>query len=87
MHMTMFNIHRGELFGSRGLRHGSRFSVARAAQKISAALKMIHCAIVAAKLHRLRNELMLHRNAQARAEFDVSQFPQHPTVLGDKWDF
>jgi hypothetical protein len=85
--MTLFHTHRGEVFGSSGLRGGSRFSAARAAQKISAALKMMHRAIVAAKLRRLRNELMLHRNVQARAEFDVSRFPQRPMVLGDKWDF
>ena len=86
MHMTMFNIQGDELFAPAASVAAAIFRP-RGAQKISAALKMIHCAIVAAKLHRLRNELMLHRNAQARAEFDVSQFPQHPTVLGDKWDF
>ena len=85
--MPLFHTHRGEVFGCRGVRHRSRFSAARAVQKISAALKMMHRAIVAAKLRRLRNELMLHRNAQARAEFDVTQFPQRPMVLGDKWDF
>src|SRR5215510_2257013 len=57
--MTLFHTHRGEVFGSRGLRSGSRLSAARAVQKISAALKMMHRAIEAAKLRRLRNELML----------------------------
>jgi hypothetical protein len=85
--MTLFHTHRGEVFGSGGLRSGSRFSAARARRKISAALKMMHRAIVTAKLRRLRNELMLHRNAQAHGEFDVSKFPQRPMVLGDKWDF
>src|SRR5262245_46197577 len=82
--MTLFHTHRGEVFGSRGLRSGSRFSAAR--RKISAVLKMMHRAIVAAKLRRLRNELMLHGNVQARAEFEVSLFPQRPMVLDDKWD-
>jgi hypothetical protein len=85
--MTLFHSHCSEVFGSSGLRSGSRFSAAGATQKVSAALKMMHRAIVAARLRRLRNELMLHRNVQARAEFDVSQFPQRPMVLGDKWDF
>ena len=87
MHMSMFHTHRGELFGSRGLRHGSRFSVAQARRKISAALKTLHRAIVAAKLRRLRNELMLHRNTHARVEFDAAKFPQRPLILSDKWDF
>jgi hypothetical protein len=87
MYMIMFHIHRGELFGSRGLRHGSRFSVAHARRKISAALQTLHRAIVAAKLRRLRNELMLHRYTHARVEFDAAKFPQRPLILGDKWDF
>jgi hypothetical protein len=85
--MTLLHIHRGELFGSRGLSRGSRFSAARAVRKISKAFKTLHCAIVAAKLHRLRNELMLHRSAQARTGFDAGKFPQRPMTLGDKWDF
>jgi len=87
MHMSMFHTHRGELFGSRGLRHGSRFSFARARRKVSAALQTLHRAIVAAKLRRLRNELTLHRSTKARAEFDAAKFPQRPLILGDKWDF
>src|SRR5262249_25582094 len=87
MHMTMFHTHHGEMFGSRGLRHGSRFSVARARRKLSGALQALHRAIVAAKLRRLRNELILHRSSRARVEFDAAQFPQRPLILGDKWDF
>ncbi|MCP4616725.1 MAG: hypothetical protein GY844_09820 [Bradyrhizobium sp.] len=87
MHMTLLQTHRGDLFGSRSLRYGSRFLVARASRRISAALKTLHRAIVAAKLHRLRNELMLHRSTRARIEFDADKFPQRPMTLGDKWDF
>lgn len=47
------------------------------------ALRMIHHAIVAAKLRRLRSELMFHPHAEA----DAAKFPQHPLILGDKWDF
>ena len=59
--MTPFHTHRGEVFGSRGVRRGSRFSAARVTRKITSAFKMMDRAIVAARLHRLRNELMLHR--------------------------
>ena len=85
--MTLFQTHRGEPPGSSGLSRGSRFSAARATRKISAALRMMHRAIVAAKLRRLRNELMLHRSALDSAEFDAAQFPQRPALLGEKWDF
>jgi hypothetical protein len=85
--MSLLHIHRGELFGPRGLRRSSRFSAARAIRKISMAFKTLHRAIVAAKLHRLRNELMLHRSTRARIEFDAAKFPQRPMTLGDKWDF
>ena len=85
--MTLLHTHRGELFGSRGLRRGSRFSAARATRKISAAFRTLHRAIVAAKLHRLRNELMLHRSTKACVAFDADKFPQRPLTLGDKWDF
>jgi hypothetical protein len=82
--MNLFHTHRGELFGSRGLPHGSRFSAARTTRKIAAGLKAMHRAIVAAKLRRLRRELMLHRRT---SEVDASQIPQRPLMLGDKWDF
>jgi hypothetical protein len=85
--MAMFHSQRGELFGSGSLRQGSRFQATQAVRRISAALKTLHRAIVAAKLHRLRNELMLHRNTRARVEFDAAKFPQRPLILGDKWDF
>jgi hypothetical protein len=85
--MTLFHIHRGELTGSRGLRRGSRFSAGRVTRKISVALRAIHRAIVAAKMRRLRHELMFHRDAHAPAEFDAAKFPQRPLMLGDKWDF
>jgi hypothetical protein len=85
--MSLLHIHRGELFGARGLRRSSRFPAARAIRKISMAFKTLHRAIVAAKLHRLRNELMLHRSTRARIEFDAAKFPQRPMTLGDKWDF
>ena len=82
--MSLLSAHRGELNGSR---RRSRSAVAR---KVIVFFKTMHRAIVAAKLHRLRNELMLRRstfaNSSPRAERDVSEFPQRPLLLGDKWD-
>jgi hypothetical protein len=52
---------------------------------MASAFKTMHRAIIAAKLHRLRNELMLHRGTAG--ERDASKFPQRPMILGDKWDF
>ena len=89
--MTLFHTYHGELFGSRGLRRSSRLSAAGVTRKISAALRTMHHAIVAAKLHRLRNELMLRRYASEDLgvdyRMDVSRFPQRPAVLGEKWDY
>ena len=87
VHMTMSHTHRGEMFDPRGQRRGSRFLAARAVRKVTAAFKALHCAIVAAKLHRLRNELVLHRRTRARVEFDAARFPQQPMIRGDIWDF
>lgn len=83
--MTLFHTHHGPSFGSRGLRRGSRFSAAAATRKIASAFKTLHRAIIAAKLRRLRHELMFRR--QAPTELDAATFPQRPLLLGDKWDF
>jgi len=85
--MTLFHTHPAKGFGSRGFRGGSRFSAARATRKIIAALQTMHRAIIAAKLHRLRNELILHGRAHTLPELDAAKIPQRPLLLGDKWDF
>lgn len=70
--------------------------IARAFKRIGGALKMIHQAIAAAKIQRLRNELRFHAGVHdwthapdlgGRAEKDVAKYPRRPLVLGDKWDF
>lgn len=81
MPMSLLSAHRGQLNGSRSR---SRSAVTR---KVIAFFKTMHRAIVAAKLRRLRNELMLRRSAAERVEFDAARFPQRPLILGDKWDF
>jgi hypothetical protein len=71
------------------------------ARKISshvrAALTTIHEAIVAAKMRRIRRELIFHagshdewsrskwREAPA-PDHELRDFPQRPLILGDKWD-
>jgi hypothetical protein len=47
--------------------------------RVSAALTMIHRAIVAAKLRRVQRELTFHTR-------ELRDFPQRPLILGDKWD-
>jgi hypothetical protein len=83
--MTLLQTHHRELFGSRSARGGSRFSAKAVAPRIASAFKAMHRAIAAAKLHRLRNELMLHRGTPN--ELDASKVPQRPMILSDKWDF
>jgi hypothetical protein len=62
------------------------------------ALKLMHRAIVTAKTRRLARELMLHAGSHydavesdARGSDgeggDATNYPQHPLILGDKWDF
>jgi hypothetical protein len=48
-------------------------------------------AIVAAKLRRLRGELICHASMTADGSAtpvaDAARWPQPPLILGDKWDF
>jgi hypothetical protein len=48
--------------------------------RVSAALGMVHKAIVAAKTRRVQRELTFHGN-------ELRNVPQQPLILGDKWDF
>ncbi|WP_076865780.1 hypothetical protein [Bradyrhizobium mercantei] len=68
----------------------------RTIRRIGLAFKTIHRAIAAAKIHRLRNELLLHRGHEnwARADLkvgmpggDAERYPRAPVVLGEKWDY
>lgn len=74
----------------------SSLSFTRVMKRLRFALRIIHRQIAAAKIHRLRNELMLHADTHADwakphglagdAGKDVTNYPQRPLVLGDKWD-
>jgi hypothetical protein len=64
---------------------------------VRAALTTFHQAIVAAKMRRVRRELMFHAGSHdewsrskwregAGSDHDIRDFPQSPLILGDKWD-
>jgi hypothetical protein len=68
-------------------------------KRVSAALELIHQAIIDAKMRRLQRELMFHsgshdgwfgappnRREGRGSEKDVRDFPQTPLLLSDKWD-
>lgn len=68
----------------------------RTIRRIGVAFRTIHRAIAAAKIHRLRNELLLHRGHEewARTHLnagtpggDAERYPRAPVVLGEKWDY
>jgi hypothetical protein len=72
-----------------GFAHGSHLSISRIFRRIGATLRLLHRAIVSAKLRRLQNELMFRHDYSDMLppEQDATKFPQRPLVLGDKWDF
>ncbi|MGY3450551.1 hypothetical protein [Bradyrhizobium sp. USDA 4353] len=74
----------------RGIRgaHAVRASgPSRLRRMIRRTFKAVHAAIAAAKLRRLRNELLLRRGSSACIEADISRQPQVPLILREKWDF
>ncbi|MBR0752300.1 hypothetical protein JQ604_08895 [Bradyrhizobium jicamae] len=82
----------------RGTARARSFSPARVLRRLGATLRMIHRAIAAAKIRRLRNELRWHAASQrdgaltgdrrlANAGQDAESYPRQPVVLGEKWDY
>jgi hypothetical protein len=59
----------------------------RAFKRVRGALGRIHLAIVAAKLRRLRTELIFQRDYGCPPEQNVAKHPQWPMIVPDKWDF
>jgi hypothetical protein len=66
-------------------------------RQVRAALTTIHEAIVAAKMRRIRRELIFHAGSHDEwsrsrwreapgSDHDIRDFPQTPMILGDKWD-
>ncbi|WP_315701123.1 MULTISPECIES: hypothetical protein [unclassified Bradyrhizobium] len=84
--MTSIDLHRGT---ARGFGKGSAAPLARTISRIRAAFRTIHAAIAAAKIRRLRNELMLRGSPAGAPSIvpDPIRQPQVPLILSDKWDF
>jgi hypothetical protein len=87
-------VHSGEMHLKR-----LRVLARRVGGRVSAALNMVHKAILAAKVHRVRRELMFHASSHDEwsrfgtrwpeehdLEKDIRDFPQRPLILSDKWD-
>jgi hypothetical protein len=64
---------------------------------VRAALTTMHQAIVAAKMRRIRRELIFHAGSHDEwsrskwregpgSDHELKNFPQTPMILGDKWD-
>ena len=64
---------------------------------VRAALTTMHQAIVAAKMRRIRRELIFHAGSHDEwsrsrwrktpgPDHELKNFPQTPLILGDKWD-
>jgi hypothetical protein len=84
--MSLFHVHHHDLYG---MAEKAGLSFARALVRLATAFKIIHHAIVVAKLRRLRNELTCHGGHVdgQPLDQDAAKFPQQPLILGDKWDF
>ena len=92
--MTLANSHQSRLHRTTGTKP---LTFRRLLKRAGAVLKRIHRAIAAARIRRLRNELMLHSRAsgdwarqhgyEGIAERNGAKFPQHPVILDEKWDY
>jgi hypothetical protein len=91
--MTLLHLHDVRPHGSAG---AVSLMPRRAIRRIGLAFRAIHRAIAAAKIHRLRNELLLHRGHEDWARInlhagmlggDAERYPRTPVVLGEKWDY
>jgi len=69
--------------------HNDPIAKIRAYRPLRRAVWLARRAIIAAKLRRLRGELICHASVDgnARPVADVVRWPQAPLILGDKWDF
>ncbi|UGY16699.1 hypothetical protein [Bradyrhizobium septentrionale] len=89
--MTLLQLHDVRPRGSVG---AIRPVLKRTIRRIVLGFRAIHRSIAAAKIHRLRNELLLHRGHEDWARMnlntrgaDAEKYPRPPVVLGEKWDY
>ena len=66
-----------------------RIPLRQVVEWIGSAFRMLHQAIIRAKLRRLHSEVLFRPDDSEMflSEHDVSKIPQRPLILGDKWDF
>jgi hypothetical protein len=83
--MTLLHLHHHDV---RGFAREERL-LRQVARWIGSAFRVLHQAIIRAKLLRLRTEMLFRPDYDDifGPEHDVSKFPQRPLILGDKWDF
>jgi hypothetical protein len=84
--MTLLHLHHDAISG---FARDSGASIPRFIRRIGVAFRLLHRAVVRAKLRRLSGELLFRRDYSEMLplEEDAAKFPQRPLVLGDKWDF
>lgn len=84
--MTLLHLHHDDM---RGFTRENPLSIPKALRRIGAAFKMLHRAIVTAKLRRSQSEWLFRQDYSEMfsAEQDATKAPQQPLILGDKWDF
>jgi hypothetical protein len=110
INMTLFHWHEDQLRDVTGASRSARPSrqmfekslrrfARRAFGRTGAALKIMHRAMVAARMRRIERELMFQNGCHDRwfcepdgqqshhSGEDAVKFPQRPLLLGDKWDF
>jgi hypothetical protein len=64
-----------------------RLTFARTVQRLRAAFRTIHRAIVAAKLRPSEPAFQADGYDGPGSDEDAARYPQQPRILGDKWDF
>jgi hypothetical protein len=72
-----------------GIARGDGASLPRFVRRIGVSFRLLHRAIVRARLRRISRELLFRRDYDDMLplEQDATKFPRRPLVLGDKWDF
>ena len=84
--MTLLYLRHDDISGSA---RDNSAPVTRLFRRIFLGLRLLHRAIVRARLRRLNSELLFRRDYSEMLplEEDGTKFPQRPLILGDKWDF
>jgi hypothetical protein len=84
--MTLLHL-RHDDFG--GFAREGQLSISRLVRRVGVAVRLLHRAIVTAKVRRLQSELLFRKDYSDlfAPEQDAAKFPQQPLILGDKWDF